>query len=256
VRFYLGTHKAQHLARTAVPLFLSRRVLAGRRSFPRALGPWALDSGGYTELGTHGRWTLDAAAYAAEVRRFAEEVGRLEWVASRDYLCVPPVLEAAGLDVAGAQAATIRNLLEDRQELGELVRPVLQGWTPTDYLRHRDAYAAAGVELSGTVLVGSIAARDDDPAVEWLVRELAGDGLELHGLGVKEGGLARYADQLASADSLAWSRKARQVRGPSIPGHAHGVDGAGHCGNCLEPGLLWRERLLHLIACQVDNADE
>ena len=248
MRFYLGTHKPQHLERTAVPLFLSRRVLAGRRSYPRALGPWALDSGGYTELGTYGEWRLSAAAYGAEVRRYAAEVGRLEWAACRDYLAVPEVLERAGLTVDDAHRLTVRNYLDDREELGELVRPVLQGWAPEDYVRHADAYADAGVDLEGgVVLVGSIAARDGTPAAEQTVRRLAGLGLELHGLGAKEGGLARYADALSSADSLAWSRYARTRRTP-MPGHRHGKAGAGHCGNCLEAGLEWREGILKLLA--------
>ncbi len=48
---------------TDVPLFLSHQTLAGRRSLPRALGPWALDSGGFTEPSLHGRWTLSAKDY-------------------------------------------------------------------------------------------------------------------------------------------------------------------------------------------------
>jgi len=67
-----------------VPLFLSRRWLAGRKSLPRARGPWALDSGGFTELSTYGRWTLTPVDYAAEVRRYAGEIGNLAWAAAMD----------------------------------------------------------------------------------------------------------------------------------------------------------------------------
>lgn len=238
MRFYLGTHKPQHLERTAVPLFLSRRQLDVRVRLPVALGPWALDSGGFTELTRHGAWQLDAAGYARVVRRFADEVGRLEWAASRDYLAVPDVLAAIGLDVPAAQAATVRNYLEDREELGELVRPVLQGWTVDDYRRHADAYATAGVDLTrGVTLLGSIAARNDDDGVELVVRELAEAGVRLHGLGVKDRGLARYGDALESADSLAWSREAR--RRPPLPVCSHPS-----CQNCLSYALVWRERQL------------
>ncbi len=63
MRFYLGTHHASWLGRTDVPLFVSRRRLAGIRRLPRALGPWALDSGGFTELSMFGRWRTTAAQY-------------------------------------------------------------------------------------------------------------------------------------------------------------------------------------------------
>ena len=42
------------------------------------------------------------------------------------------------------------------------------------------------------------------------MHSLASIGLRLHGFGVKAGGLVRYADCLASADSLAWSFEARR----------------------------------------------
>jgi hypothetical protein len=50
VRFWLGTHMPNWLDETATPLFVSHRRLAKRRRLPRARGPWALDSGGFTEL--------------------------------------------------------------------------------------------------------------------------------------------------------------------------------------------------------------
>lgn len=238
--FYLGTHKATHLAAAGVPLFINRRTLADRASFPRAAAPWRLDSGGYTELTLRGRWELTAPAYAAEVRRYAAEVGQLEAAASRDLLVAPPALAATGLTVREHQLETVRNYLEDAQELGELVRPVLQGWTVDDYRRHVDDYAAAGVELAGLTFLGSVAMRDDTPAVELLVRELAGAGLELHVLGAKLG-LGLYGD-VADGDSLAWSREARNR--PPMPGHGHGRTGRGSCNNCLEFALEWRRQLL------------
>lgn len=242
--FYLGTHKAAHLGRTAVPLFLNRRQLAGRATFPRAAGPWRLDSGGFTELGLYGRWELTAPAYAAEVRRYATEVGRLEAAACRDYIAAPEALAATGLTVREHQLRTVGNYLEDRDELGDLVRPVVQGWTLDEYRRHVDDYAAAGVDLTvGLTFLGSVAMRDDTPGVELLVRELAGAGMRVHVLGAKAG-LARYGD-VADGDSTAWSREARSR--PPMPGHAHGTTGRGTCQNCLPYALRWRTELLELI---------
>lgn len=248
--FYLGTHKATHLAAAGVPLFINRRTLAGRATFPRAAGPWRLDSGGYTELGLYGEWRLTATAYAVEVRRYAEEVGQLEAAACRDLLAAPPALEATGRTVREHQRETVANYLEDREELGDLVRPVLQGWTVDQYRRHVDDYAAAGVELAGGLtFLGSVAMRDDTDGVELLVRELADAGLELHVLGAKDG-LARYGD-VADGDSLAWSRDARNR--PPMAGHAHGRTGRGSCNNCLEYALEWRRQLLERVARGADT---
>jgi hypothetical protein len=69
MKFYLGTHRPRWLATLDVPLFVSRRTLASLRTPPRARAQWALDSGGFTELTMHGRWTVSAADYAREVQR-------------------------------------------------------------------------------------------------------------------------------------------------------------------------------------------
>src|SRR5262245_44967377 len=61
--FYLGTHQPHWLATAGVPLFVSARRLAGRRRLPRAAAPWALDSGGFSEITTHGRYGTSAFVY-------------------------------------------------------------------------------------------------------------------------------------------------------------------------------------------------
>ena len=64
MKFYLGTHQPSWLARDlGIPLLVSHRRLADRRSLPRATHRWALDSGGFTELSLHGRWRTDPATY-------------------------------------------------------------------------------------------------------------------------------------------------------------------------------------------------
>src|SRR5207247_6979053 len=65
----------------------------------------------------------------------------------------------------------------------------------------------AGVDLAREppVGVGSVCRRQPTAEIEVVFHTLASLGLRLHGLGVKTGGLARYADCLGSADSLAWS---------------------------------------------------
>lgn len=240
MRFYLGTHKPAWLARrdVAVPLFVSTRSLRDRATLPRAVTGWALDSGGFTELsGRAARWLTTVEQYVAEVQRYADEIGRLEWAAPQDSMCDPFVLANTGRTVAAHQHATVENYLDLRGR-GPFI-PVLQGWTVDDYLRCVDLYASAGVNLAAEPLVGvgSIAARQDTLAAATVVRELAALGLRLHGFGVKASGLAVYADSLVSSDSVAWSLRAR--RDYPLPGCKHAS-----CNNCPRYALRWRDGVL------------
>lgn len=240
MRFFLGTHHPAWLARVDVPLFVSRRALAALRSPPRARGPWALDSGGFTELSMHGTWTVPARQYAAEVRRFRDEIGGLAWAAPQDWMCEPAVLAKTGLTVDEHQRRTVENFLDLRDVAPDLPWiPVLQGWTIGDYWRHEEAYAAAGVDLASaqTVGVGTVCRRQNTTSAVSIMSTLAHGGLRLHGFGFKLTGLRAAHRHLASADSLAWSLEAR--KSPPMPGHTHAS-----CANCLEWALLWRERAL------------
>ena len=109
MKFYLGTHETSWLARTEVPLFVSRRRLALRKRLPRATTSWALDSGGFTEIATYGRWTISPGEYAAEVRHYRDQIGRLEWAAPQDWMCEPVMLERTGLTVVDHQKLTTSN---------------------------------------------------------------------------------------------------------------------------------------------------
>jgi hypothetical protein len=158
-RFFLGTHHTHWLAKAGVPLFVSRRRLLRLRTLPRALAPWALDSGAFSELAMHGAWTVGPREYAADVRRYGDEIGLLAWAAPQDWMCEPGMLGRTGLTVDEHQRRTVANFLELRT-LDAPVIPVLQGWTSADYLRHVDAYDRAGVDLRGTLVgVGTICRR-------------------------------------------------------------------------------------------------
>jgi hypothetical protein len=74
LRFYLGSHQPHWLWHAQVPLMVSARQLARRARrplLPQATCRWALDSGGFTELSLHGRWTQPAAHYAEQATRRA-----------------------------------------------------------------------------------------------------------------------------------------------------------------------------------------
>jgi hypothetical protein len=240
MRFYLGTHEPGWLSRLDVPLFVSARRLRRQTRWRRALGRWALDSGGFTELSMHGRWTVAPAVYAREVDSWAETIGGLDWAAPQDWMCEPAIRAATGRDVAWHQAATIESV----QALRELVRsvpviPVVQGWAPPDYLRHVEAYARAGLDLTreAVVGIGTVCRRQSSSEGAAIVRSVAAMRIPVHGFGFKSSGLRAVGHLLASADSLAWSYSAR--RSPPLPGCSHRS-----CANCMKFALSWRQDLL------------
>lgn len=243
MRFYLGTHIEGWLARTDVPLFVSHRRLARRRTLPQAAGRWALDSGGFTELSMHGRWQTSPESYVAAVRRYRDEIGGLDWAAPQDWMCEPWMLAKTGLSVTEHQQRTITSVLNLRASAPDLpFVPVLQGWAIDDYLNCIDLYTDAGVDLTlePTVGLGSVCRRQSTSEIHDICAALAAHGLRLHGFGIKTSGLGRYGRHLQSADSMAWSYGAR--RNPPLPGHTHKS-----CANCLPWALRWRDRTLRAL---------
>jgi hypothetical protein len=72
------------------------------------------------------------------VRRAAEDVGLLAYVAPMDWMCEPLVLAKTGLSVAEHQRRTVRNYIVLRGLAPDLhFMPVLQGWQPSHYLSTR-----------------------------------------------------------------------------------------------------------------------
>ncbi len=239
--FYLGTHHPDWLNKARVPLFVSRNRLLKRRSFPRASTRWALDSGAFTELSIRGRWTVPATRYAREVRRFLQEIGRLDFAAPQDWMCEPWILAKTGLSLAEHQLRTLRNFLELRDLAPDIPWiPVLQGWAVHDYWRHAEMYAASGVDLVQQPLVGvgSICRRQATKTASGILASLAtAYGLRLHAFGFKTLGLRQSSAYLRSADSMAWSMAARRAAA-ALPGCSHAS-----CANCLRFALLWRSGL-------------
>ena len=254
MRFWLGTHLPHWLSRVDVPLFVSRTRLQHRTTLPRARGPWALDSGAFSELQRYGKWTITAAQYIAFVRRCTEEIGHLQWAAPMDWMTEEAVIRGGTvgrtrfvgtrLSLAEHQRRTVHNYLELRHLADDLpIVPVLQGQSIDDYKRIVDAYHRAGVDLHREPLVGlgSVCRRQATRQVAALVADLAATGLRLHGFGIKTAGLARHAAYLHSADSLAWSLRGRRVR-PCAHGPARSE------ANCPQFAVAWRARVLAAAA--------
>lgn len=242
VTFYTGTHRPHWLGLWRVPLFVSRRRLAAYVTLPRARAPWALDSGGFTEIGDHGRWTVSASDYAIEVRRFMHGVGNMQWAAPQDWMCEPKMLEKTGLTVEEHQRRSVQSYLDLTRIAPDIPWiPVLQGWEPADYHRCVEMFYAAGVQLHTrpTVGVGTVCRRQHSQEIADILGSLAARGLRLHGFGVKMKGLEKAAQHLVSADSMAWSYSG--VKNPPLPGCTHK-----NCANCLTYAKLWRNRVVNI----------
>jgi len=253
--FFLGAHHPAWLEQTDVPLFVSRASFYKegkiRKSFPRAKGPWALDSGGFSQIKTHGRWTISAERYVEDVQIFMREVGKLQWAAAQDWMCESEQLDRTGLKVADHQRLTVDNYLELRDLAPRIPWvPILQGWTMGEYLDHVKAYERVGVDLRKLprVGLGSVCRRQDTVRVGFLIQDLHSEGIKVHGFGFKTEGLLfkPVRDALTSADSMSWSLQARYSRGRCCASKA--PDHPAKCTNCLEWALTWRDELLERIA--------
>lgn len=207
---------------------------------PVAAGPWALDSGGFTELNLQHGWVTTEKQYLRDVRRFKDEIGNMLWASPQDWMCEPWMNEKTGLSVAEHQRLTVENFINLRSQ-EETIIPVLQGWERDEYLRHVEMYANHGVDLFAEPIVGlgSVCRRQGMNEARDIVWSLSSLGLKLHGYGFKMGGLKNFGfDLLTSADSMAWSFTARRQQ-IQLPGCTHKT-----CTNCLRWALQWRDELL------------
>lgn len=251
MRFYLGIHHPNWLwddRFAAVPLFVSHHALRTRVSrYPRAAAPYAVDSGAYTHLTTHGRWVESPEAYVAALRRYWEELGPFDFAGQQDSLCSPPVLAAiekhTGVrpTVRELQAATVENYLTLVRLAPDLpIAPTLQGVTYEDYLACADMFEAAGVDLAALPVVGvGSLVRKQPEAIERIATGLRSRGLvRVHGFGVKGRGIDVAAHQMQSTDSQAWSFAGRMN---PLPDCTHR---ASSCAHCARYALLWRGETL------------
>lgn len=253
MQFYLGTHQPQWLSVLEVPLFISYQRLKDRKTLPRAITSWALDSGGFSELSLRKTWTIPAADYVQSVRRYIDEIGMLDWVSIQDWMCEPHIIAGTKLTLEEHQHRTVASYLDLMDRAPEVPwAPVLQGWHLRDYFHCIDLYQRAGVDLWAmpVVGVGSICRRQATKEAAEIIRVLAGLGLNLHGFGFKLTGLAKVADVLASADSMAWSSTARFE--PPLTG----CSGHKNCANCKRYALQWYEKVSHTITTTITKAKQ
>jgi hypothetical protein len=216
------------------------------KTLPKARCSWALDSGAFSEISKHGKWTLSPEEYVAAVRRYRDEIGKLAWAAPQDWMCEPHIVAATGLSVREHQERTVENLVQLRALAPDLpFIPAVQGWNLADYLRCVEMYRERGIDLRDEPLVGlgSVCRRQATNEIGEIAQRLAGLGLRLHGFGVKTSGLRSYGQHLASADSLAWSFGGRYA-GPCQHQKPGRKQQPASEANCLPYALEWRQAVL------------
>lgn len=253
MRFYLTTHKRHWVKLTDVPLFLKSEHFAAAAKLYPARGPYAVDSGGFSELQRNGCWTHTPRQHVQDLRRIWECVGPYDWAAPQDWMCEdliihggtagPNVFVGTHLSIEEHQRRTVANFLELRSLAPDLrIAPVIQGDNVPAYERCVELYENAGVDLRAEPVVGlgSVCRLQSTREGAAIVTAMAAHGFKLHGFGFKILGLERVSHLLASADSAAWSYHARKR--PPLPGHTHK-----NCANCLEYALNWRQRVIKAI---------
>ncbi len=256
---YTGSHQPRWLWNGAVdfPLFVSHRTLSRYRTLKPSLVPWALDSGGFSELSMFGEWRTTPEEYVRAVARYDAEIGHLEWAAPMDWMGEDQILAKTRLAAVEHRRRTVENGLLLRElwpQHSDNSCPfmyVLQG-TPGDpdgYLECAAMYRAAGVRLEDepVVGVGTVCRIQNTALIRRVARALWPLSLRLHWFGVKMTGLPEiwppeeHADSLTSLDSMAWSYAAR--RKPPLPG----CTGHKNCANCHLAARAWRNRMLASI---------
>jgi hypothetical protein len=260
--FYLGISAPSWLNFLGVPAFINRRRFERlKRKFPRALAPWALDSGGFTEIEMYGEWRMTAREYIAFVRFLRDVVGNLAFAIARDWPVTLATNRRTGLGVKAHQARTLVSyveLVDLAPDLADLFTPVLVGYDPHDFIEHASAYYSCAVDLERLprVALGGLATRQHLPEVAQLVAYFHRCGFKLHGLGFKKTGLSMIAHKLASADSQSWSQEARlearDGRRARTPACSHTVS----CANCLHRAAEYRDEILSALPRSLSFDDQ
>lgn len=219
--FFVGLHQpadAHRFARACVSINRLRT-----RKKPLGCGEVIIDSGAFTELNLYGRYRHTVEAYAADLYRLhTEGVAQIIGAVAQDYMCEAFMLEKTGLTIADHQRLTIERYDALVEALDRLfggvcpfpVIPVLQGYSPADYVRHLHAYGDR-LRPGMWVGVGSVCKRNGAPdrivEVAHPIKALRPD-LRLHGFGVKSTALEHpgVRELFDTTDSMAWSAAARK----------------------------------------------
>lgn len=237
--FFPGLHQPSDAWRFERVCISIRRLW--RRLKPLGCPQVMVDSGAFRELELHGEYQHSEEVYATELHRLhTAGVVNIAVAVAQDFMCEDFMLArtkatdtalsslhhhgpASRADlIAIHQAWTIERYDALVAALERLfggaapfpVLPVLQGYSPADYVRHVVAYGDR-LKPAMWVGVGSVCKRNGDPeaiaAVLKAIYSIRPD-LLLHGFGVKVTSLMHEIVRrlLSTADSMAWSYAARK----------------------------------------------
>jgi hypothetical protein len=201
---------------------ISINSIRNRKSSFR-VNQWILDSGAFTEISTHGRWRSEPERYAEEISRWSS-CGNLSAAVTQDMMCEPFILAKTGLSIQAHQEITVKRYLRIVAATGTYVMPVLQGFAPTDYVRHLRMYGSL-LGYGQWVGVGSVCKRNSNPeTISDVLTAIKSErpDLKLHGFGLKITALGNDSvlDQLDSCDSMAWSLAGRKDSDANDPREA------------------------------------
>lgn len=183
-----------------------------RRKSPFKVNEWLMDSGAFSQINRHGKFLMSQQQYLEQIERW-----RPTAAVAQDWMCEPFTLQRTGRSIAEHQALTIQSYVDLSVATRVSILPVLQGFSPVDYVRHVRQYSNL-LPPQAWVGVGSVCKRNGNgDAIEDVllaIKSERGD-LRLHGFGLKIQALERASIRalLYSADSMAWSYAGRRQRG-------------------------------------------
>lgn len=245
-QFYLGTHCMNHVEQTNQPLFISINRLYKRKKPFKNQPLICLDSGAFSQLHKHGKWTSTPQEYISHIKRIQHDLNlSFQWVAPQDWMCEPFMIKKTGLSVKEHIHRTVDNFLILRkltQNTDIHIIPVLQGFDLDEYQYCFDLYSQH-IDLTAeqTVGIGSVCRRESTNDIYKIIQHFYDLNLSIHGFGVKINGLKKYHHLLQSSDSMAWSFNARyNVEHCSI--HTQNPT-TKNCANCLQYALEWTQKI-------------
>jgi len=182
-------------------------TLASRQRNMR-INEWMLDSGAFSQISRHGRFTMSPDEYLLAIDRW-KRCGQLVAACTQDWMCEPFILEKTGLSIAQHHEKTVQSYLYLSERSEAYILPVLQGYEPKDYVFHLHEYGLL-LQPGAWVGVGSICKRNDNSnAIEDILLAIKSHrpDLNLHGFGLKLTALESptVRSLLYSCDSMAWS---------------------------------------------------
>lgn len=211
VEFYIGLHHPSD-AWPFLRSMVSINTIRDRKSDFR-VNDWIMDSGAFSQIKDHGRFTISVSEYVDKIERW-RSCGNLMAAVSQDWMCEPFILGITGKTVQEHQDLTIQSYIEISRQSSAYILPVLQGFEPAEYVSHVRSYSNL-LKPGQWVGVGSVCKRNGNPdAVEDVLMAIKSErpDLRLHGFGLKMQALERATVRalLHSSDSMAWSTAGRK----------------------------------------------